>query len=441
MSTEEFALPRSRAANERLHALIPGGAHTYAKGDDQYPEDLAPVISHGRGAHVWDVDGNRYIEYGSGLRSVSLGHAHPRVVEAVRRELDRGSNFVRPSVREIEAAETFLATVPTAEMVKFAKNGSDATTAAVRLARAATGRPLVALCADHPFFSVDDWFIGTTPMAAGIPASTTDLTVTFPYGDLAATEELLARHPDEIACLILEPATHSEPPPGYLAGLRELADRHGCVLVFDEMITGFRWSEAGAQGLYGVVPDLSTFGKALGNGFAVSALAGRRALMERGGLRHSGDRVFLLSTTHGAETHALAAAMAVQRTYVEEGVTARLHALGERLAAGVRAAAASMGVADHVVVRGRPSNLVFATLDGAGRPSQEYRTLFLHRLLAGGVLAPSFVVSGALTEEDVDRTVDVVAGACAVYRKALDEADPAAWLTGRPVKPVFRPRA
>ncbi|GHG19101.1 MULTISPECIES: glutamate-1-semialdehyde 2,1-aminomutase [Streptomyces] len=441
MSTEEFALPRSRAANERLHALIPGGAHTYAKGDDQYPEDLAPVISHGRGAHVWDVDGNRYIEYGSGLRSVSLGHAHPRVVEAVRRELDRGSNFVRPSVREIEAAETFLATVPTAEMVKFAKNGSDATTAAVRLARAATGRPLVALCADHPFFSVDDWFIGTTPMAAGIPAATTDLTVTFPYGDLAATEELLARHPDEIACLILEPATHSEPPPGYLAGLRELADRHGCVLVFDEMITGFRWSEAGAQGLYGVVPDLSTFGKALGNGFAVSALAGRRALMERGGLRHSGDRVFLLSTTHGAETHALAAAMAVQRTYVEEGVTARLHALGERLAAGVRAAAASMGVADHVVVRGRPSNLVFATLDGAGRPSQEYRTLFLHRLLAGGVLAPSFVVSGALTEEDVDRTVDVVAGACAVYRKALDEADPAAWLTGRPVKPVFRPRA
>ncbi|MEV7533416.1 glutamate-1-semialdehyde 2,1-aminomutase [Streptomyces hydrogenans] len=441
MSTEEFALPRSRAANERLHALIPGGAHTYAKGDDQYPEDLAPVISHGRGAHVWDVDGNRYIEYGSGLRSVSLGHAHPRVVEAVRRELDRGSNFVRPSVREIEAAETFLATVPTAEMVKFAKNGSDATTAAVRLARAATGRPLVALCADHPFFSVDDWFIGTTPMAAGIPAATTDLTVTFPYGDLAATEELLARHPDEIACLILEPATHSEPPPGYLAGLRELADRHGCVLVFDEMITGFRWSEAGAQGLYGVVPDLSTFGKALGNGFAVSALAGRRALMERGGLRHSGDRVFLLSTTHGAETHALAAAMAVQRTYVEEGVTARLHALGERLAAGVRAAAASMGVADHVVVRGRPSNLVFATLDGAGRPSQEYRTLFLHRLLAGGVLAPSFVVSGALTEEDVDRTVDVVAGACAVYRKALDEADPAAWLTGRPVNPVFRPRA
>ncbi|MCQ4198993.1 glutamate-1-semialdehyde 2,1-aminomutase [Streptomyces sp. NPDC007126] len=438
MNTEEPGLPRSRQANERLHALVPGGAHTYAKGDDQYPENLAPVISHGSGAHVWDVDGNRYIEYGSGLRSVSLGHAHPRVTEAVRRQLDRGSNFVRPSVMEVEAAERFLATVPTAEMVKFAKNGSDATTAAVRLARAATGRSRVAVCADHPFFSVDDWFIGTTPMSAGVPAATDELTVAFPYGDLAATEELLVRYRDEVACLILEPATHTEPPPGYLAGLRALADRHGCVLVFDEMITGFRWSEAGAQGLYGVVPDLSTFGKALGNGFAVSALAGRRELMERGGLRHPGERVFLLSTTHGAETHALAAAMAVQATYVEEGVTARLHALGERLAAGVREAAAGMGVGDHVVVRGRASNLVFATLDENRRPSQEYRTLFLRRLLAGGVLAPSFVVSGALSEADVDRTVDVVAQACAVYRKALDAADPTPWMGGRAVKPVFR---
>ncbi|GLX21706.1 glutamate-1-semialdehyde 2,1-aminomutase [Streptomyces lavendulae] len=436
--TPEFALPRSRAANERLHALVPGGAHTYAKGDDQYPEDLAPVISHGRGAHVWDVDGNRYVEYGSGLRSVSLGHAHPRVTEAVRREIDRGGNFVRPSVVEVEAAERFLATVPTAEMVKFAKNGSDATTAAVRLARAATGRRRVAICADHPFFSTDDWFIGTTPMSAGIPDEVNELTVTFPYGDLAATEEILSRYRDEVACLILEPATHSEPPPGYLAGLRQLADRYGCVLVFDEMITGFRWSEAGAQGLYGVVPDLSTFGKALGNGFAVSALAGRRELMERGGLRHSGDRVFLLSTTHGAETHSLAAAMAVQAAYAEEGVTARLHALGERLAAGVREAAAGMGVGDHVVVRGRASNLVFATLDGNGQPSQEYRTLFLRRLLAGGVLAPSFVVSSALSEADIDHTVDVVAQACAVYRKALDAGDPGPWLGGRPVKPVFR---
>jgi glutamate-1-semialdehyde 2,1-aminomutase len=437
MTIAESPLPVSDHINVRLHTLVPGGAHTYAKGDDQYPEDLAPIISHGRGSHVWDVDGNEYIEYGSGLRSVSLGHAHPRVVEAVRRELDRGSNFVRPSVVEFEAAERFLATVPTAEMVKFAKNGSDATTAAVRLARAVTGRLLVAMCRDQPFFSTDDWFIGTTPMSAGIPEQ---LTLSFPYGDLDATAELLEQHEGQIACLILEAAAQQEPPPGYLPGMRALADKHGALLVFDEMITGFRWSEAGAQGVYGVVPDLSTFGKALGNGFAVSALAGRRDVMEWGGLRHDHDRVFLLSTTHGAETHSLAAAMAVMDTYTEEGIAARLHSLGERLASGVTAAAAGMGVADHVLVRGRASNLVFATLDEDLEPSQPYRTLFLRQLISGGVIGPSFVVSSALTEDDIDRTVEVVSQACAVYRKALDAGDPSPWMGGRPVKPVFRRR-
>ena len=428
----------SIAANKRLQDLIPGGAHTYAKGEDQYPEDMAPVISHGSGAHVWDVDGNEYIEYGSGLRAVSLGHAHPKVVEAVRRELDRGSNFVRPSIIELEAAERFLTSVPTAEMVKFTKNGSDATTAAVKLARAVTGRPLVALCSDQAFFSIDDWFIARTPMSAGIPGEIGELTIGFPYGDMAATEELLTQHEGQVACLILEAATQHDPPAGYLEGLRDLAHRHGALLIFDEMITGFRFSASGAQGLYGVAPDLSTFGKALGNGFAVSALAGRRELMERGGLRDNHERVFLLSTTHGAETHSLAAAIATMNVYEEEGISARLHELGDKLAAGVREVAAAAGVKDHVLVRGRASNLVFATLDETLTPSQPYRTLFLRELILGGVIGPSFVVSSALTDEDIARTVEVVAGACAVYREALDTGDPKGWMGGRPVKPVFR---
>jgi glutamate-1-semialdehyde 2,1-aminomutase len=433
-----MSFSNSVAATKRLQDLIPGGAHTYAKGEDQYPEDMAPVISHGAGAHVWDVDGNEYIEYGSGLRAVSLGHAHPKVIEAVRRELDRGSNFVRPSIIELDAAERFLASVPTAEMVKFAKNGSDATTAAVKLARAVTGRPLVAVCSDHAFFSIDDWFIARTPMSAGIPGEIGELTIGFPYGDLAATEELLTQHEGQVACLILEAATQHDPPAGYLEGLRDLAHRHGALLIFDEMITGFRFSASGAQGLYGVAPDLSTFGKALGNGFAVSALAGRRELMERGGLRDSHERVFLLSTTHGAETHALAAAIATMNIYEEEGISARLHELGDKLAAGVREVAAAAGVQDHVLVRGRASNLVFATLDETLTPSQPYRTLFLRELILGGVIGPSFVVSAALTDEDIARTVEVVAGACTVYRRALDTGDPKGWIGGRPVKPVFR---
>jgi glutamate-1-semialdehyde 2,1-aminomutase len=438
MTGQPRPLPLSEAANARLHTLIPGGAHTYAKGDDQYPEGLAPVISHGRGGHVWDLDGNEYIEYGAGLRSVSLGHVHPKVVEAVRRQLQLGSNFVRPGVIELHAAERFLETVPTADMVKFAKNGSDVTTAAVRLARAVTGRPMVAICGDQPFFSTDDWFIATTTMSSGIPSAVADLTVSFPYGDLAATEVLLREHDGRISCLILEAATLNDPPGGYLAGLRDLAHQYGCLLIFDEMITGFRWSGAGAQGVYGVTPDLSTFGKALGNGFAVSALAGRRELMERGGLHDARERAFLLSTTHGAETHSLAAAIAVMDVYEHEGIATRLHQLGDRLASGVREVTAAAGVDQHVVLRGRSSNLVFATLDGDLQPSQEYRTLFLRELILGGVLGPSFVVSAALTEEDVNRTLDAVECACALYRKALDAGDPKDWMGGRPVKPVFR---
>jgi glutamate-1-semialdehyde 2,1-aminomutase len=429
---------RSAAASEQLSRLIPGGAHTYAKGEDQYPDGLAPVITHGSGAHVWDVDGNRYIEYGSGLRAVALGHGRREVIAAVQRELERGTNFVRPSIVELDAAEAFLETVPTAEMVKFAKNGSDVTTAAVRLARAVTGRPLVAVCSDQPFFSTDDWFIGATAMAAGIPSAISELTLAFPYGDLAAAEQLLRTYDGQIACLILEGTTQHDPPEKYLPALLELAHRHGSLVIFDEMITGFRLSPSGAQGLFGVTPDLSTFGKALGNGFAVSALAGRRELMERGGIRHQHERVFLLSTTHGAETHALAAATAVMRIHEKEDVPAQLRRLGQRLAAGVAEVANAAGVGDHLVTQGRPENLVFATLDEKLKPSQQYRTLFMRQLILGGVLGPSFVVSTALTDDDIDRTIDVVADACVIYRKALDAGDPTPWLEGRSIKPVFR---
>jgi glutamate-1-semialdehyde 2,1-aminomutase len=172
-----------------------------------------------------------------------------------------GTNFVRPSVVEVEAAETFLDVVGAGEMVKFAKNGSDATTAAVRLARAATGRDVVAICRDQPFLSVDDWFIGSTPMHAGIPGPVMALTTSFGYNDLPSVEQLFAEYSDRIACLVLEPAGVAEPRIGFLSRLRKLCDEHGTILIFDEMITGFRWHVRGAQELYGVQPDLSCFGK------------------------------------------------------------------------------------------------------------------------------------------------------------------------------------
>jgi glutamate-1-semialdehyde 2,1-aminomutase len=436
LTTQPFT--RSQVLSERLHRTVPGGAHTYAKGDDQYPERMAPVIARGRGARVWDVDGNEYVELGSGLRSVVLGHAHPAVSRAAAAEIDRGTNFVRPSRIEVEAADRLLECVPTAEMVKFTKNGSDATTAAVRLARAVTGRALVAVCGDHPFFSTDDWFIARTPMAAGIPEQVGALTVEFPYGDLEAASAMFAAHPDAISCVVLEGRKDAEPPPGYLTGLRDLAHRHGALFVLDEIINGFRLCEGGTQRMYDVVPDLSTFGKALGNGFAVSALAGRREVMERGGLRTSDERVFLLSTTHGAETHALAAAIAVMSTFLTEDVCTTLHTIGEELATGVQQIAERHGIADHLLVRGHPSNLVFATLDRDGRPSQQYRTLFMRELIRHRVLAPSFVVSAAMTPSDLDHTLGAVDAAAGRYAAALEAGDPSPWTGGRPTQPVFR---
>ncbi len=445
MSTEvETSFPRrtferSGEMQARLHDLVPGGAHTYARGPDQYPEFMTPILTRGAGAHVWDVDGNDYIEYGMGLRSVTLGHGYPPVVEAVAETIRHGTNFSRPTELELFAAEDFLGLVPGADMVKFAKNGSDATTAAVRLARAVTGRDHIAVC-DHPFFSVDDWFIAGTAMNAGIPSTTMQLTTTFRYGDLSSLEELLAARP--IAGVVLEAATATaEPPPGFLEGVRALCDRYGALMILDEMITGFRWSEHGAQTLYGVRPDLSCWGKAMGNGFPISALAGKREYMELGGLRTGSDRVFLLSTTHGPETGSLAAFRAVVDAYRTGDPIGRMEAAGRALAESVNAAAAEYGVGDFVRAHGRPSCLVFATCDRDGRPSQAYRTLFLQELLDRGVLAQSFVVSAAHTDDDIARTADAVGGALAVYRRALEAGTVDGLLRGRPVAPALRRHA
>ncbi|MBF6209861.1 glutamate-1-semialdehyde 2,1-aminomutase [Nocardia puris] len=426
-------LRKSEAAQARLHEIVPGGAHTYARGSDQYPEAMAPVLVRGNGCRVWDCDGNEYVEYGMGLRSVTLGHGYPPVVEAVARAIADGVNFSRPTDLELAAAEDFLRLVPGADMVKFAKNGSDATTAAVRLARAATGRTTVAVCA-QPFFSTDDWFIGTTEMDSGIPAPGT---VVFAYNDIDSLARVLTEH--AVACVVMEAATAmAEPAPGYLAAVRALCDDHGALLVFDEMITGFRWSSGGAQQVYGVTPDLSCWGKAMGNGFPISALAGKREYMELGGLRTDRPRVFLLSTTHGPETASLAAFRAVVHAYATTDPIGRLEAAGDALAAGFAEITAELGIADRLRVLGRSSCLVFRTEDPSGAPSQEFRTLFLQELLRHGVLGQSFVTSAAHLPADIDHTLTAIRAAAEIYRTALERGGVDGLLHGRPVAPALR---
>jgi glutamate-1-semialdehyde 2,1-aminomutase len=297
---------------------------------------------------------------------------------------------------------------------------------------------MVGYCADHPFFSTDDWFIGTTPVNSGVPEQVRQLSAPFRYGDLDSAGELFARHKGRIAALILEASRGDDPPEGYLHALKALCHANGALLILDEMITGFRWHAGGAQQLYGIEPDLSCFGKALANGFSVSALAGKREFMRLGGLDHTDrPRVFLLSTTHGAETHALAAAMANMAVYRDEPVVDHLYSQGRRLRAGIEAAARERGVADHFKVVGRDCCLAYATLDPDGAPSQGFRTLFLQETIRRGLLAPSLVVSYAHADSDVERTVEAVSGALEVYARALEDGFER-HLVGRPSQVVYR---
>ena len=428
---------KSKALQKKSHALIPGGAHTYAKGDDQFPELAPGFLESGKGCHVWDLDGNEFIEYGMGLRSITLGHAYAPVNEAAYQQIRKGINFTRPSSIEVECAEKLLSLIDGAQMAKFAKNGSDVTSAALRLARAYTGRDMVAVCAEHPFFSVDDWFIGITDMNAGIPEAISKLTVKFHYNNIDSIKTLFELYPKRIACLFME-VERLDPPNGdFLHQVKQICHENGALLIFDEIITGFRWHISGAQKYHGVVPDLSAFGKALGNGFSISALVGKKEIMELGGLQHDKERVFLLSYTYGAEAHSLAAALATMKIYQQEPVIAHLYRQGEKLIQGINQSVQEHHLEGYFGPIGKPCCLLFFTRDENKEPSQPMRTLFLQEMIKRGIIAPSLIVSYSHTDEDIAKTLDAIHEALAIYRKALDNGVEQ-YLVGRPSQPAIR---
>jgi glutamate-1-semialdehyde 2,1-aminomutase len=445
--------------SERLHSLIPGGAHTYSRGDDQFPAIAPPVLARGKGAYVWDADGRRYLDYGMGLRAVTIGYADERINAAALRQMENGVNLTRASLIELEAAEKIVDLIPSAEMVKFAKNGSTVTSAAVKLARAYTDRRYVCFPREHPFFSFDDWFIGATNVKRGVPSEHASLSLMFDYGDVGSLEKLFDEHPGEIACVIMEPATTVGPCPkqcataasvsttcrfcpqhgrNFLVEARELAHRRGALFILDEMITGFRWHLRGAQTYFGVEPDLSTFGKAMANGYSVAALVGRREIMELGGIRSVGaERVFLISTTHGAEMPSLGAFIETVKIYREADVVGRLWRYGEQLFEGLGEVARRLGLGEHFQIDGSYIAMNYVTRDVEGAISLPMRTLFAQEMARRGILIPWLAVSLAHGDEELQLTLSVAEDALKVYRRALSEG----WekhLIGPPVKPVFR---
>ncbi len=422
----------------RAEELIPGGCHTYSKGRDQSPKLGPKMIERGKGSHIWDVDGNEYIDWAMGLASVSLGHVFEPVLEAVREQLKKGVNFQLPTPIELELAETFLSYVPSAEMVKFAKNGSTVTTAAIKLARAYTGKKLIAYCQDHGFFSYDDWYISTKPNNAGIPEEIGKWSLGFKYNDIDSLKKLFEMYPNQIACVILEPMEFDFPENNFLKEVQQLCNKEGAVFILDEMITGFRLDFPGAHTMLDVEPDLTTWGKGIANGFSTCMLAGKKEIMNLGGINHDKERVFLISTTHGAETHALAAAKATI-TYMKEHNTIQQNIeKGKIIRKEINNLIQKHQLQDYINIKGHPNWQLMQFRDKNKELSDAFKTLIFQEVIKYGVFfRGSFITTISHSTEDMEKTFEAFDKAFAVYNQALDEGIEK-YLVGEPVKPVFR---
>ncbi|WP_084158851.1 aminotransferase class III-fold pyridoxal phosphate-dependent enzyme [Solidesulfovibrio alcoholivorans] len=427
-----LALSRSREWAERSGRVIPGRAQTFSKGSNQYVSGTAPLfLERGKGCLAYDVDGNEYVDYVQGLLPNILGYAHDGVNAAAAAALARGVSFSLPHPVEVELAERLTRLIPCAEMVRFGKNGSDATSGAVRAARAYTGRDRVACGGYHGW---QDWYIGSTTRNAGVPGAVSALTHPFPYNDLPALEAVLDAHPGEFAAVILEPVNFFEPAPGYLAGVKELAHKHGAVCIFDEICSGFHMGLGGAQALYGVTPDLACFGKAMGNGFPISCVVGRADVMR------TFEDVFF-SFTFGGEAMSMAAALAVLDVLEGTDALARMRSNGQVLQNGLNVLAREAGLSERIRCVGFPtwSLIKFSGADGGDGYLE--RSLFSQEAVKRGILI--LVTHNMCAAHDaaaVDRTLAAYAAVFKTMAAWLSDKDPASHLEGGMIRPVFKVR-
>ncbi|MGH1371923.1 MAG: glutamate-1-semialdehyde 2,1-aminomutase [Cellvibrionaceae bacterium] len=430
----------------RLLKAIPGGAHTYSRGYDQYPENAPQIFERGEGAYAYTPEGDKFLDFGMALRSVNIGYAQREIVEAAYKYMGFGNNLTRPSTIELEAAERLIATIPSVDMVKFTKNGSTAVTAAVKLARGYTGKDRVLVCADHPFFSYDDWFIGSTSIQKGIPQDTVSHTLKFQYNNIDSVKTAIAQGDGNVACLVMEPATVTHPVPSesvegenFLHDVQRLCRQYGIVLILDEMITGFRWGLSGAQGYYGIEPDLCTFGKAMANGFSVAAVAGRRELMALGSIEKAGDeRLFLLSSTHGAEMNGLGAFVATMNYLEENQVIQGNWEKGQRFIDLFNQLSQAQGVSDYYGASGIACSPLLTVVDSDGRACPALRTLLMQELIKEKVLMPWVSIAHAHGDAEFEKLRLALVTAFAHCDQVIRRGGVQAAIEGDTVKPVFR---
>jgi glutamate-1-semialdehyde 2,1-aminomutase len=417
---------------ERSLKSIPLGTQTFSKSKTQYPWGISPFfIKTGKGSHVWDLDGNEYIDMINSLAAVTLGYNDPDVNNAVKTQLDEGIIFSLPHPLETLVAEEIIAMVPSAEMVRFGKNGSDATAGAIRLARAHTNRDRVAVCGYHGW---QDWYIGATARNRGVPESVRKLTHTFAYNDLDSLRKLFQEWPDQFAVVIMEPMNVVEPAPGFLAEAKALAHKHGALFVFDETITGFRFSNGGAQEYFNVVPDLSTFGKGVANGYPLSVLAGRADLMRLM------EEIFF-SFTFGGETLSLAAALATLQKLRREPVVATLRKQGQKIIDGARSLIQAHALNDVLSIAGNPTWSFLLFKDAPPYQQWQIKTLFLQEMFARGVLIiGTHNMSYSHSDDDIKKVLAAYDQVFPILALAVRERKLETLLKCKPLEPLFKVR-
>jgi glutamate-1-semialdehyde aminotransferase len=421
--------PEITKSDEYYHralGLIPALTQTLAKGPGQYIKGVAPKYTvRGKGSHVWDVDGNEYIDYNMAIGPLSLGYCYPAVDEAIKSQLADGITFSQVHPLEVEVAELIRDVVPNAEMVRYSKTGCDVTTAAVRLSRAYTGKEKVLCCGYHGWH---DWYIAVTDRNAGIPKAVQDLSFTFNYNDI---DSLIDSIDSDTACVILEPVVFEAPKDNFLAKVREVCDANGVVLIFDEMWTGFRIALGGAQEYYGVNSDLQCFSKAIANGMPLSVLSGKKEIMQLC------EKDVFFFTTFGGEALSLAAAKATIHELRTKNVPEYLARLGKKLTDGYNEIVNTLGMS-YTRASGMPYRSIVTFDASAGNPL-EMKSLLQQELIKRGVLWGGFhTMSFSHTEEDVAYTLEAYRDALSVLAKAVETNSVNTALRGEPVEPVFR---
>jgi glutamate-1-semialdehyde 2,1-aminomutase len=409
--------------------VIPLGSQTFSKSPTQYPKGISPhFISKAEGAFVWDVDGNKYVDLVNSLAAITLGYNNKKVNNAVRKQLKKGVIYSLPGILETEVAQLIVRLVPSAEKVRFAKNGTDATAAAIRLSRAFTGRDHIAFCGYHGW---QDWYIGKTSKNKGVPKSVSDLSHQFKYNDISSLENIFNEYPNQVAGVILEPMNSTWPEDNFLQKVRALCTKNKTILTFDETITGFRFASGGAQELFGVTPDLTTLGKGIANGYPLSAIVGRQEVMQEM------EEVFF-SGTFGGELLSLSAAQAVLQLHQSVNVSQQLSKIGDELSRIVTNLIKEFDLNEVISLVGHPTWRILKWEISDMYDVNELKTLFLQEMFKNGVLITgSHNVSLAIGAKEIFLITAAYKKTLKLLSSAINSRDVRSYLKADPIVPLF----